>query len=76
MSYTHRTEGFEAFDAFIKSLQLQGIKPKVEELDKVVDAGIYLDDRHLRKATFRLPGRKHRKIVEEYLRWTTTIATA
>ena len=67
MSYNHTTVGFEAFDAFIKSLRLQGIKPKVKETSKVVDLGLEEDSRHLRTATFRRPGHKRVMVVEEYL---------
>ena len=68
MSYNHRTEGNEQFDAFVRALQLQGIKPEVEELEKVVDiGGPFGDDGHLRKATFRLYGHKTAMVLEEYI---------
>lgn len=67
MSYNHRTEGSEQLDAFLHALQLLGIKPEVKELEKTFDIGGYDDDKHMRKATFRLPGRKSKMVVEEYL---------
>ncbi len=68
MSYNHRTKGNEQFDAFVRALQLQGTRPEVEELEKVVDiGGPYGNGGHLRKATFRLPGCDSGMVVEEYL---------
>lgn len=71
MSYDHRTEGNEQFDAFLRALQLVGIRPRVEELEKPVDiGGQFGPGGHLRKATFRIPDRRkglELMAVEEYL---------
>ncbi len=68
MSYDHRTEGNEQFDAFVRALELLGVKPEVEELEKVVDiGGPYGPGGNLRKATFRRPRRKLVEVVEEYI---------
>ena len=67
MSWNHTTVGFDTFNGFIRALRLFGITPKVEEILGVVDVGPYGAKRNFQRATFRLPGRKHRNIVEEYL---------
>ena len=67
MSWNHTTVGFEKFDGFMQALQVSGVTPKIEELERAVDAGTFADLRHLRKATFRRKGRKRQMVVEEYL---------
>jgi len=68
MEWYHATVGFDRFNGFIQALRLFGIQPtkEREEMTEISIPGKFEDKLILRQATFRLPGHKHRKVVEEY----------